>query len=95
MSKRTNENGFPYINDGKKIEEISIALTHHFERQVMTSSPVPSGFEDAIADHPEFEGLTNGEYWLAVARAFGVMQQLAMDRFYSLVTDRDDEDLAA
>jgi hypothetical protein len=91
MSKRTNENGFPYINDGTKIEEIAMALVRHIDQQAMTNMYCKGSFEEAIEHHSEYEGLTQSEYWLALARAFWFMQQNAMERFYTLVGDREDD----
>lgn len=89
---RKDDRGFPYAHDPIKINAIG-----DFIGETLIEMATPGKIEQArleviIETHPEYDGLCNGEYWLALAHAATKLQAFAFDKFTHLITERDDED---
>lgn len=89
---RKDEQGYPYANDPIKISAIGDFIG---ETLIEMASPGKIGqakLELLIEGHREYSGMTNGEYWLALAHAASKLQAFAFEKFTHLIADRDDED---
>ena len=90
MSNRTNEKGFPYSNDPVKVAAIAEVIAKHLIAEVEPGRV--SSLELAIEEHSEYDGLKNGEFWLAVMKASTDLHEHALQKFTHLITDKDECD---
>lgn len=90
MSDRKNENGFPFMNDPTKVAAIAEVIVENLTALLDPSKE--TYLQCFISEHAEYDGLTNGEYWLAVQQAAMRLNADAFKHFTDLVTDKEEED---
>lgn len=89
---RTDEQGFPYANDPIKVRSIGDFIGETLIEMATPGKIDQAKLEVIIETHPEYDGLCNGEYWLALAHAATKLQAFAFDKFTHLITDRDEDE---
>lgn len=89
---RKDERGFPYAHDPIKVRAIGDFIGETLVEMAKPGEIEPSHLEQVIETHPEYSGMTNGEYWLVLAHAATKLQAFAFEKFTHLIADRDDED---
>lgn len=93
MTKRTNEKGFPYVNDPVRISAVSESFADSLWSKIVGDMAFQEPLLDAIHGHKEYKaGMNNSEFWLSLARAFGLLQQRSLERMTSLIADKDSEE---
>jgi hypothetical protein len=90
MTKRTDDKGFPFANDPIKVDAIAGVIAAHVICEVDPSGGTK--LSSKVESDPEYSGLTNSEYWLAVMDATNRINAYALTEFTKLITDKDDDD---
>lgn len=89
---RKDEQGFPYANDPIKVRSIGDFIGETLIEMASPGLMEQAKLELIIETHPEYDGMRNGEYWLALAHAATKVQAFAFEKFTHLITDRDEGD---
>jgi len=73
-----------------KVDAIAGLIAKHLLAEIEPGTSTP--LETAIEKHPEYDGMTNGEFWLAVIKASTVLHEHAIQKFTHMITDKNECD---